>query len=89
MDFIVTCHTPDDGDEDRRIQGLGGNGWWYNVDTIIDLIREGHRFRVDVSGRSVEVTIGQRGLLGRQFLTTARDGFPPNNLLKLPKCLPR
>lgn len=89
--FRVTCHTPDNSDPDRRIQGLGGvdgplGGWWYGIDTIIQMIIQGHYFYVNVGGHQVTVVVRQHGLLGRQYLTTEPDGFPPNNLLNLPQC---
>ena len=37
-DYLVTCHTPDNNDQDRRMQGVGGpaeGGWWLKVDDVI------------------------------------------------------
>ena len=82
----VTCHTPDNLDLDRRIQGLGGSGWWETIDNIIRFIENRqHDFWVSVYGRRVEVIVRQHPN-GQKYLTTTADGFPPNNLLSLPRC---
>lgn len=88
--YQVTCHTPDNADPDYRIQGLGGvgpaGGWWYFIDTIIRMISVGDVFYVSVAGRTVLVIVMQHPRSGRYYLTTQGDGFPPNNLLNLPRC---
>lgn len=87
----VTCHTPDNSDPDRRLQGIGGrnpNGsnWYLPIDDAIRKIETGvYEFYVVVSGRQVEVVV-RRHASGRKYLTTEADGFPPNNLLNLPTC---
>ncbi|MDP3674905.1 MAG: DUF3892 domain-containing protein [Novosphingobium sp.] len=82
----VSCHTPDNRDPDRRIQGLGGFGWWFTIDQIIEMIGNGHTFSVLVAGRQVAVVVRSHGIIGRRYLTTEADGFPPNNLLHLALC---
>jgi hypothetical protein len=88
----VSCHKPDNADADRRIQGIGGvnpNGtrWYLSIDDAIKGIQDGKwDFYVDVQGRRVRVIIGKHTQTGRLYLTTEGDGFPPNNLLKLPVC---
>ena len=42
--YYATCHSPYNTDLDRRIQGLGGSGWWDGIDTIILMIDQGHLF---------------------------------------------
>lgn len=85
--YQVTCHTPDNLDLDRRIQGLGGYGWWFGIDEIIGMIESyQHNFWVSVNGRRVDVIVRQHGIFGKKYLTTTADGFPPNNLLNLPPC---
>ncbi|MGE5564174.1 MAG: DUF3892 domain-containing protein [Bacillota bacterium] len=85
--YQVTCHTPDNLDLDRRIQGLGGLLWWFSIDQIIAMIELGHdSFWVSVSGYRVDVVVRQHGIFGKKYLTTTADGFPPNNLLNLPLC---
>lgn len=85
--YQVTCHTPDNFDPDRRIQGLGGFGWWYDIDTIIEMIESRqHDFWVSVYSQRVDVVVRQHGYFGKKYLTTTADGFPPNNLLSLPPC---
>lgn len=95
--YRVTCHTPDNEDEDRRLQGLGGVGpvgagiaptprFWHDIDTIIGMIWEGDRFYVSVAGQNVDVVVRQHPHSRRYYLTTEGDGFPPNNLLNLERC---
>lgn len=86
-DYQVTCHRPDNADLDRRIQGLGGPGWYDTIDNIIGFIqRKEHRFWVTVNGVSVWVIVKQHPTSYRYYLTTEADGYPPNNLLRLPHC---
>jgi hypothetical protein len=89
MSRQVTCHKPDNNDADRRIQGIGGtsNGGWYRKidDAIRDVEADSRAYYVSVRGRSVWVIVG-RHANGRKYLTTEGDGFPPNNLLNLPRC---
>ncbi|MFK3778249.1 DUF3892 domain-containing protein [Agrobacterium sp. NPDC089420] len=86
--FQVTCHTPDNSDPDRRLQGLGGpdgNGWYRSIDTLISLIKQGEKFwSVDQKGNSVWIIVANRN--GREYLRTESDGIEPNNLLALPVC---
>lgn len=87
--YRVDCHTPDNADLDRRIQGLGGGHpfrWWHPIDTIIGMIDVGHVFYVVVDGKVVLVTVKRHPISGRRYLTTEPDGYPPNNLLRLPRC---
>lgn len=86
--FQVTCHTPDNTDRDRRLQGVGGpggDGWYRTVDQMISLIKSGDRFwTTDTKGQSVWVMISSRN--GREYIKTESDGLEPNNLLALPHC---
>jgi hypothetical protein len=95
--YRVTCHTPDNADADRRIQGLGGVGpighgiappprWWHDIDTIFGMIWDGDRLYVSVAGQNVDVVVRRHPHSRLYFLTTEGDDFPPNNLLKLPLC---
>lgn len=85
--YQVTCHTPDNADLDRRLQGLGGPNWWYTIDNIIRFIEQRqHTFWVvSIYGQRVDVVVRQHPN-GRKYLTTTADGFPPNNLLNLRHC---
>lgn len=91
-DYFVYCHTPDNYDLDRRIQGLGSYGpggtpYWHAIDEIIAMIRLGDRFFINVQGVQTLVVVRQHhGPYGRDYLTTIADGFPPNNILRLPVC---
>lgn len=86
--FQVTCHKPDDDDPDRRLEGLGGpggDGWYRDIDFLIQLIRDGDKFwTVDQEGNSVWIIIATRNR--REYLKTSSDGIEPNNLLALPVC---
>ena len=85
--YHATCHTPDNNDQDRRIQGLGGSGWWHNIDTIIQMIDQGHVFYTSPpSGNGKLIVTEIHPVTLRRFLTTVADGFPPNNILSLPRC---
>ncbi|MCV3239327.1 DUF3892 domain-containing protein [Mesorhizobium sp. ZC-5] len=86
--YQVTCHTPDNADKDRRLQGVGGpggDGWYRTVDQMIAHIEGGDRFwTVDQHGNSVWLMVSSRN--GRKYIKTESDGVEPNNLLALPHC---
>jgi len=85
-DFKATCHTPDNNDADRRIQALGGSGWYKNIDNIIAEIEGGiNRFSAVAKGTEVRIVVAKRSN-GRKYLKTETDGIEPDNLLALPKC---
>jgi hypothetical protein len=85
--FQVTCHTPDELNAERRIRGLGGQGWWFPIDAIIQMIENGqHEFWISSGQERVELSVGRHGLGGRSYLTTAGGEFPPKPLLGLPIC---
>ncbi|ADV10652.1 DUF3892 domain-containing protein [Mesorhizobium ciceri] len=86
----VTCHTPDNNDADRRIQGLGGpdgGGWYQPLDYLIAGIESGayKLWTVSPDGKSVWIVVAQRPN-GRKYLKTDPDGVEPNNLLALRRC---
>lgn len=85
----VTCHTPDNSDPDRRIQGLGGpggGGWYRDIDTLIRGIEGGDYdlWTVAPTGESVWIIVDERN--NRKYLKTEADGVVPNNLLALRHC---
>ncbi|PZQ80515.1 MAG: DUF3892 domain-containing protein [Ancylobacter novellus] len=84
--FRVTCHKPDNIDRDRRLEGLGGSGWYRDIDTLISLIEGGENkfWTVDTAGNSVWIEVKERNR--RKYLKTTSDGVEPNNLLALPRC---
>ncbi len=87
--FQVNCHTPDNADADRRIQGLGGpggGGWYRDINTLIAGIEAGtyRLWTADQAGKSVWVLVAERNR--RKYLRTESDGVEPNNLLALPRC---
>lgn len=87
--YQVTCHTPDDADPDRRIEGLGGpsgGGWYRDIDFLIAGIEAGtyRLWTTDTNGRAVWIEVATRNR--RKYLKTTSDGIEPNNLLALPRC---
>lgn len=86
--FQVTCHTPDDINAERRIRGLGGEGWWFPTDSIIQIIEDRqHEFWVSVGQQRIELVVRRHGETGSKYLTTETGEFPPRSLLNLPACL--
>lgn len=86
-DYRITHSRKDGADTDRRLDGFQIEGEYYPIDQVINwILNRGHWFWVSVDGRSVWVEVRQHAASGRNFLTTESDGFPPNNLLKLPDC---
>lgn len=85
--FQVTCHAPDDINAERRIRGLGGQGWWFPTDSIIQIIENRqHEFWVSIDKQRVELAVKRHGVTGSKYLTTAAGEFPPKSLLSLPVC---
>ena len=85
-DYQITAIRLDGNDIDRRIDAVQVNGTLFPIDTVIGWIKSGeHRFWVHAQGRSVWVVVGRHPQSGRYYLTTEGDGFPPNNLLSLPR----
>ena len=85
--FQATCHSPDDINAERRIRGLGGQGWWFPTEAIIQMIENRqHEFWVSIDNQRVELAVRRHGVTGSKYLTTAADDFPPRNLLSLPIC---
>jgi hypothetical protein len=86
-DIQVKCHKPDDKDKDRRIEGLGGSGWYKDIDTLIREIDNGINtyWTTTPAGQRTTVVVRKRDN-GRKYLKTEADGIEPNNLLALPKC---
>lgn len=86
--FYANCHTPDNYDQDRRIQGLGGSFGWLDIDTIIYMIDvQYHTFYTQPAfgtGQKIVTAIHPRSL--RKYLKTIADGVEPNNILSLPHC---
>jgi hypothetical protein len=86
--YYATCHTPDNNDPDRRIQGLGGPVMgWLNVDTIILLIDQGHTFYTQPPhGSGQQIITAIHPVSHRRYIKTVSDGIVPNNILALPRC---
>ncbi|MBL8773360.1 MAG: hypothetical protein JNK30_18395 [Phenylobacterium sp.] len=82
--FQITHHRPDGFDVDRRLEGLYGPECGYlDIDAILRLMDQGHRFWTVAQGRSVWLMSAVSQRL-RRFVKTEADGFVPNNLLALP-----
>jgi hypothetical protein len=87
MTYYATCHTPDNSDTDRRIQGLGGSYGWYDIDTIIRMIDSGSEFYTDPpTGVRRKIIVEVHPTTRRRYLKTEADGIVPNNILSLPLC---
>ncbi len=86
--YYATCHTPDNIDLDRRIQGLGGPVMgWLAIDVIIDMINQGHKFYTRPPyGTGQLIIVATHPRTGRRYLKTVADGVEPNNILSLPRC---
>ena len=87
-DYQITHSRKDGADADRRLDGfiIMGHGY-YDIDQVIGFVKNPqNRFFVSVGGRSVRVEVQRHATSSREYLTTAGDGFPPNNLLNLPNC---
>lgn len=87
-DYRITAIRPDGSDRDRRIDAVQIDfGNIYPIDTVIDWINSRvHRFWVSVNGVSVWVEVRRHPTSNREYLATLNDGYPPNNLLSLPRC---
>jgi len=85
-DLRITCITRDGSDQDRRIDAVGGDGFYHTIEQAIAYIKNStHRYWTHVQGKSVWVVVARRPN-GVEYLKTEDDGFPPNNLLSLPEC---
>lgn len=85
-DLQATCHTPDNADADRRLQGLGGVGWKHSIDEIIrNIDNRTNTYWTRVNGVRANIEVKQRPN-GRRYIKTTADGYEPNNLLALPRC---
>lgn len=87
--FRADCHSPDNFDTDRRIQGLGGtvpHPWWYAIDTIIGMIDRGETFYTMVDGEVALIVVETHPTSRRRYLRTLKDSVLRNNLLYLPHC---
>jgi hypothetical protein len=83
----ITCITklPNHQDRHRRIQAVGGNGFYDAEDTAIaNVKRDPEYYFVREQGVSVWVIVKNHE--GRDYLKTKTDHFLPDNLLSLPEC---
>lgn len=83
--YDVTCTRKDGPDDDLRLDGLGGAGWYHTVDEAIANIDRGDTYWVN-AGRRVQIVALTHPNSKRRYLTTAPDGLRQNNLLFLPEC---
>ena len=85
--YYANCHTPDNADTDRRIQGLGGTFGWLAIDQIINMINNGDIFyTAPASSVGRRIIVAQHPTTYRLYLKTDADGVEPNNILALPTC---
>lgn len=84
--YQITHVRPDGRDLDRRIDAVMAGGVAWTIDQVIaalDLSTCG--FFVEVWSRPVAVKTATHPISRRKYITTEGDGFPPNNLLNLPR----
>ena len=83
----VRCIRRDGEDLDRRIDGIGGDGFYHVIENAIWNIQSNvHLYYTMVDGEVALLEVGKHPLTGRLFLQTAGDDYPDNNLLHLPEC---
>ena len=84
-DVVVTCiHKPNRNSPNEAITHLGGYGWWWTRQEVVDSINGGwNTFYTFVGGRRADVGVvdGEN----RQYLRTHADGYYNDNLLALPE----
>jgi hypothetical protein len=83
----ITCITklPNHEDRHRRIQAVGGNGFYDSEDVAIaNVKRDPEYYYVREQGKSVWVKVQQHDR--RDYLKTQNDRFLPDNLLSLADC---
>lgn len=72
-------------DRDGDINALCGDWGRHPKQDAVRNIRGGvHTYYTSVGGRQAVVQVRQRN--GKDYLTTAADGYSPNNLDNLPNC---
>jgi len=87
MALRITCITklPNHQDRHRRIQAVGGTGFYDPEDKAIENVKRDPRYYwVTEQGKSVWVKVQKHD--GRDYLKTENDRFLPDNLLSLPEC---
>lgn len=82
----VTCMTRDELNAGRRIDAIGGDGFYHTIDEAIGYINSRtHQYWTEVEDESVWVEVAYQPN-GIAYLKTEHDGFPPNSLLSLEEC---
>ena len=89
-DVRVTCiNKPDRNSPHEHITHLGGNGWWWTREQVIESIeqRTNTFFVLDAgTGKRSEVGVVNPGGGRPKYLRTHADGAWNDNLLALPEC---
>lgn len=88
-DVRVTCiNKPDRQSQHEHITHLGGQGWHWTANQVIDSIDAGTNtfFVRDAAGHRSNVGVVDPGNGRRRYLRTHADGDWNNNLLALPEC---
>ena len=83
---LVTCVTkPDRNSSHEYITHLGGTGWIWPVQNVIDAIEaQTYNFYTQVGDKRADIGINERN--GKKFVQTHADGYWNNNLLSLNTC---
>jgi hypothetical protein len=83
----IMCITklPTHADRHRRIQAVGGGGFYDSEETAIANVKGNPEYYyVSEQGKSVWVKVQKHD--GRDYLKTQNDRFLPDNLLSLAEC---
>ena len=83
----VECITRDSSDLDRRIDAIGGVGFYHLIDRAIRESQNGSNiYYTTVRGEVALIVVRKHPTSGLLFLQTVADQYPHNNLLHLPEC---
>jgi hypothetical protein len=88
-DVQVTCITkPDRYSEHEHITHVGGAGWKWTRERVIQSIDEGSNtfYVMDAARKRSNVGVVNPGNGRARYLRTYADGVWNNNLLSLPQC---
>ncbi len=85
-DALVTCIIkPDRNSPHEHITNLGGNGWCWDVQSVIASIEaKTNTFYTQSGNKRADIKVRIRD--GRKYVQTVEDGLWTDNLLSLETC---
>lgn len=85
-DYQITCIDKLDRlNPHERIQSVGlSAGHRLPTESVIQMIKDGHRFWVVAYGKRVDVVVDRHNY--NEYIRTVPDDYRQNNLLSLPQC---